>query len=264
MAVTLACAQFTPVNGDIQKNLRHIGVSLAAAGDADIVVFPEMAVTGYLPAEQIQELAETIPGPSFNLLAEYARHERTALAAGMAELDVATGLRYNTLVVINSKGQLVMRYRKTHLWTGEEAWATPGSKINVAMCDGIVLGGWICYDTRFPEVARLLALSGAQVAAVSSAWLGPAEEWELAVRSRAMDNNMFVVAANLQGKTGGGEQLNGDSIIVGPSGTVLARTRPGMDEVVLAEVDMGEIATRRKRLPLLMHRRKDLYQSLNR
>jgi predicted amidohydrolase len=117
-------------------------------------------------------------------------------------------------------------------------------------------GAWVCYDTRFPELARRLALDGATLGLVSAAWLGPAEEWELAVRSRALDNGMYVAASALQG-TARGAAFHGVSLVADPHGRVIARSPEG-DGVISADYDDEGVAEFRARLPLLEHRRPDL------
>ena len=262
MAKIVACAQFAPVPGDVEENLRTIERLTAEAEGVDLVVFPELATTGYLSAEWMSELAETVPGKMFDELAAIARDHARALAVGWPELDLQDGTRHNSFLVIDETGRLVLRYRKSHLWHGESAWATPGSAFHATVCNGVVCGAWVCYDTRFPEVARLVALAGAQVGLVGSAWLGPPEEWELALRARALDNNIYVAAAAMQGTTGGGEPLYGGSLIVGPSGEVLARAEEGPETFISAVVDTAEINARRERLPLFVDRRPDLYDGL--
>lgn len=258
MQLKLACAQFAPVEGDVAANLSRLDDLARQAAGADLVLFPELATTGYLPADRIAPLAEAIPGPTTDRLGEIARKHGLALAAGMAELDPATGLRHNTLVVLGRDGRLALCYRKTHLFPGEERWATAGSSFTVALCGGIAIGGWICYDTRFPEVARQVALAGVEVALVPSAWLGPADEWELVVRARALDNGIFVAGAALQGSSSVSE-FRGGSLIADPHGRVIAQAKEGETTVVSADVDLNAIAEFRKRLPLLEHRRSDLF-----
>ncbi len=106
------------------------------------------------------------------------------------------------MVFLDSRGTLRSVYRKVHLWVTEKEWALPGSGFPAMTAGDMRLGMWICYDTRFPEAARTLARSGATLGLVGSAWFGPAEEWELALRARALDNGMFVAGASVQGSFG--------------------------------------------------------------
>jgi predicted amidohydrolase len=264
METKIACAQFVPHSGDTDANLDRMASLCEQTDDSELVIFPELAITGYLAPPDMAHIAEPLQGPLFARLREIAGDTGRAVATGFAEKDVGTGNRHNTLVVVDSDGNLVLRYRKTHLWRGEELWAEPGTRFPVAICGQNVIGGWICYDTRFPEVARLVALAGAQTAVVASAWLGPASEWELAVRSRAMDNNMFVAAAALQGHAPDGSPFRGGSLIVGPSGEVLASAEEGTETVISAVIDLSEIIRRRERMMLLRDRRVSLYGDISR
>jgi predicted amidohydrolase len=117
---------------------------------------------------------------------------------------------------------------------------------------------WICYDTRFPEAARVLALEGATLCLAATAWFGPADEWELAIRARAMDNGIFTAGAALQGEALG-MPLRGASIIVDPHGRILAQAREGADGVITAQYDEESVLSFRARLPLLEHRRPSAY-----
>ena len=120
------------------------------------------------------------------------------------------------------------------------------------------LGSWICYDSRFPEAARTLARAGASLALVGSAWFGPADEWELAIRSRALDNGIFVAGASVLGAFGP-SPFHGVSLIVDPHGRVLARGREGVEEIITADYDDEAVSSFRGRLPLLADLRPGTY-----
>jgi (R)-amidase len=159
------------------------------------------------------------------------------------------------MLLLDAAGREVLRYRKVHLWDTEKTWATPGDAFPVAQWEGVTVGQWICYDSRFPEAARSLARAGARLALAGAAWLGPAEEWELALRSRAMDNGIFVA-----GSVHLGRAFHGTALIVDPHGTVLARGEPGREEVIHAEIDLELITRFHARLPLLQHLQPEAYR----
>ena len=228
--------------------------SEASNGGAKIVVFPELITTGYLSPEAIAPLAESIPGPTTSRLAEIARSHDISMDVGIAEKTDSA--RYNTMLLIGPDGGELLRYHKVHLWDTERKWADPGDRFDVVESDGVKLGMWICYDTRFPEAARSLAISGAELALVGSAWLGPSDEWELAICSRAMDNGIFVAASALQG-----QEYRGGSLIVDPHGVVIARGNEGEETVVFADVDLAVASEFRERVPLLSHLRHDAYSA---
>ncbi|MBL4575068.1 MAG: carbon-nitrogen hydrolase family protein, partial [Opitutaceae bacterium] len=213
MKKRIACAQMTAVNGDRAENLSRIEklVKEAAQSKCHVVVFPELATVGYGEPEANAASAEAIPGPTSQTLSRMAKENKIAVAIGMPELDEVSGIRYNTMLLIGADGEEVFRYHKVHLWTREKAWAQPGEDFPVKEWESIPTGMWVCYDSRFPEAARSIALAGGKLSLVATAWLGPSDEWELAIRSRAMDNGIFVAASALQG-----EPFYGPSLIVDP------------------------------------------------
>lgn len=257
MKPKLACAQFVARHGDVAANLARIDTLAGEAirAGAELLVLPELAVTGYARPEIVTPLAEPIPGPSTERLAQLARHHRLALAAGVIERDPATDRLFNTMLLLDEQGAEVLRYRKVHLWDTEKAWATAGDDFPVASWHGIPVGQWICYDTRFPEGVRSLAKAGAVLALASAAWLGPAAEWELALRARAMDNGIFVA-----GSVHLGHAFHGTALIVEPHGTVLARGVDDQEGVICAEIDLEAVARFHARIPLLRHLRPDSYR----
>ncbi len=248
MKKRIACAQLTAVNGDVKKNLSRIEdlIKKAVKSECHIVVFPELATTGYGRDETNAALAETLPGPTSQSLSLMAKENQIAIAIGLPELDETSDIRYNTMLLIGADGEEIFRYRKVHLWATEKSWAHPGVSFPVAEWEEIPTGMWICYDSRFPETARSIALAGGKLSLVATAWLGPADEWKLAVRSRAMDNGIFVAASSLQGKS-----FYGPSLIVDPHGKVLAEGIEGKDGIIFADVDIAEVAEFSERVPLL-------------
>lgn len=257
MGMVLACAQFAAVPGDPAANAGRVdALAREAAGrGGTLAVFPELCLTGYLPAGEIEALAAASDGPELGAVAAVARTVRIAIAVGFAE-RAADGRRYSSMAVFGPDGALLAVRRKAHLFGGEPRWATPARDARAFEACGVRCGAWVCYDTRFPELARRLALDGATLGLVGAAWLGPVDEWELAVRARAMDNGIFVAAAALQGG-GRGVELHGTSLVADPHGRVIARAASG-DGVITAAYDHAAIAECRARLPLLEHRRADL------
>ncbi len=254
-AFHIACGQFMAVPGDKAANVARMldYAGQARARGCALILFPELILTGYLPAAQIAPLAEPLNGPAVHQISQGARALDIAIAFGMAELD-EYGVCHNSLVVIDRAGQLAGRYRKIHLWGDEATWAAPGDEVSTFVLDGVPCSGWICYDTRFPEVARLAALAGAKVALVSTAWLGPREEWALAIRARALDNSIFVAGADLINPDPT-LRCVGASLIVGPRGEVLAEAEVGHAGIIDAVLDGTVLRRQRDRLHLLENRR---------
>jgi len=260
----IACGQFAAKPGDASSNVARM---ICYAGQArsegcELIVFPELIVTGYLGPERVLHLAEPLTGPSVSRLAESAGRIGIAIAFGMAELDAASGVRYNSLVVVDRSGQLAGVYHKMHLWDTEREWAEPGREVLSVELANVRYSGWICYDTRFPELARLGALAGAEVALVPTAWLGPGQEWELALRARALDNGIFCAGADIVGPDPA-LRCRGLSLIVGPKGNVLARAEPDREGIICATLSQADLDAQRGRVPLLHHRRPELYKGLS-
>ena len=191
-AVHVACGQFVADLGRPQKNLEAMIAQTAEAQKrgSDLILFPEMCLTGYLAPEELMPLAEQIRGDSVQKMRATAARLSVAIVFGFPEQDPETGSYHNSFVFIDADGDISFVYRKIHLWNSEAAWATPGQRVPVHEHNGTRFSGWICYDTRFPELARIAFLKGAEVCLVPTAWLGPMAEWDLALRSRALDNGM--------------------------------------------------------------------------
>ncbi|NLS77911.1 MAG: carbon-nitrogen hydrolase family protein [Chloroflexi bacterium] len=261
----IACGQFAPEPGDKAKNVAQMirQATEARAVGCELILFPELVVTGYLEPEQIRPLAEPLTGPSVESLGAAARKLGIAIAFGFAEVDEGEGALHNSLAVLDREGSVAGVYRKMHLWATEKLWAKPGARATTFDLGDVRCGGWICYDTRFPELARLLALSGTDVGLVSTAWLGPGDEWKLALRARALDNSMFVAGADIISYDPV-LRCYGLSMIVGPKGNVLAEAKPEQEGIIHAVLKGQDLLAQRKRVPLLADRRPGLYGLLTR
>jgi predicted amidohydrolase len=248
--LTIACGQFAPESGALKRNtdIMRAMLSDAARAGAAVVVFPELCLCGYPTAEEAPALAVSPEGPELQDIKTAARQGRISTAFGFAERR-ADGTLCNSMAYIGPDGFLLSVYRKVHLWVTEKAWAVPGSALTAFEALGVRLGMWICYDTRFPETARTLARAGVVLGLAGSAWFGPTAEWELALRSRALDNGIFAAGAVLLGSFGGAP-FRGESMIVDPHGTVLARAHADREELILAECDMSVVDAFRARVPL--------------
>jgi len=257
----IACGQFEPDAGAMINNLQHMKSQAAEAAQAgaELILFPELAVTGYLAADRIAALSERTTGRSVQYLSDAAKRISIAIAFGFAEETADT--MYNSLVVLAKSGELVGLYRKTHLWDTEKRWASAGETVATFPLAGVSMGGWICYDTRFPELARMAFLQGAEICLVPTAWLGPSDEWELALRSRALDNSFFVAGADTISRDPK-LRCKGLSMIVGPSGNVLARAEEGTEQIIHAVLNKKELESQRRDVPIARDRRPGLYSAV--
>jgi predicted amidohydrolase len=259
MGTVIACGQFAPAAGDLEANVAAMRRQAfeAAGHGAALIVFPELCLTGYLPAGEVRPYAEDPEGPWIKRLAETASGAGISLCFGFIEKR-AGGSLSDSMAYVDAKGTLRALYRKVHLFGAEREWAEAGDGFECLDAGFARLGMWICYDTRFPEAGRALALKGATLGLAGSAWLGPTEEWELALRARALDNGMYTAGAATQGERGP-FAFHGTSLIVDPHGRVVARAVEGREEVIFAAYDAEEVKSFRARLPLLDHRRPGVY-----
>ncbi|HET7264349.1 MAG TPA: carbon-nitrogen hydrolase family protein [bacterium] len=247
-------------------NLEAAVQALREAGrrGADVALLPEVYMAFVHPKGPAKpaEIAEPVDGPFVSSLAAEARAQHLYVGCGLWEAAPGERVRaFNTTVLIGPDGRVVLAYRKTHLY---DAFAFRESDLIVAgdePPDVIrtplgTFGLLVCYELRFPELARRLALAGADVLLLPAAWIaGPLKEahWATLLQARAIENTIFVAAANQTGNVS-----TGRSVLVDPMGVSIvdAGEEPG---VYTGDVDLARIARVREKLPLLQQRRDALY-----
>ena len=257
-----------PVSPDPGVNLGRVREALsdAAGRGADLAVFPEATQARF--GSDLRAVAESLDGPFGSGLAEAARATGVALVAGVFE-PAPDGRVYNTAVAYDAAGTQVAAYRKIHLFDAlgerESAVVAPGAQPVIADLCGVRVGIMTCYDLRFPELARALAVRGAELIVIPAAWaagLFKEEHWVTLVRARAIENTVWVAAAGqvpdhsappTRAPTGIGR-----SMMVDPMGTVRADLGPFPG---LAVADLDSTLTKQVRavLPCLEHRREDVF-----
>jgi predicted amidohydrolase len=269
--IRVACVQLTS-GQDKTANLEKAEnlVAQAAATGSDIVALPEKwNVIG--PPEVLHATAETIEGgESVEAMRGWARmHGVTLVGGSITERREGREKLSNTCVVIDPEGDLVATYRKIHLFDVEVGGLTyreseaeeHGEEPVVADIEDWAVGLTICYDLRFPELYRVLALEGALLATVPAhftLYTGK-DHWHLLLRARAVENGLYVAAPAQVGETGIGRPSYGRSLIVDPWGTVLAQA-PDEETVISAELDRAWLEEVRRRLPSLSQRRPEAYR----
>jgi predicted amidohydrolase len=264
-----AAVQLT-TTADRDRNVQAAAalVARAAAEGAQLVVLPEKWHHIDDPA-RMRAAAEPLDGPSLEAARGWARRHRIALVAGSVVERVDGDARsYNTSVLIGPDGSTSRPYRKLHLFDvdvggvsyRESDGALPGRDIVTAEALGRTVGLSVCYDLRFPELYRRLALAGAEILSVPSAFTAYTgrDHWEPLLRARAIENQAFVIAANQVGLHANGTISYGRSMIVDPWGLVLAQA-PDEETVVVADLDFDRLDRVRATLPALRHRRADVY-----
>jgi deaminated glutathione amidase len=260
-----------PVSSTPAVNLERVRAAAAeaAALGADLAVFPEGTQARF--SADLRAIAEPIDGPFCTGLAAIARSAGLALAAGVFEAG-PDGRVFNTVVGYDSDGRLAAAYRKIHLFDAlghrESDTLAPGDDLVIADLAGLRVGFLTCYDIRFPELARALALGGAQLLVVPAAWasgLFKEEHWVTLVRARAIENTVWVAAAGqvpdpaepaTRAATGVGR-----SMLIDPMGVVRLDLGPA-PAVAAGAIDTDYTATVRAALPGLANRRDDLFALL--
>ncbi len=253
---------------DVAANLAlasRLGDAAAATG-ARLVAFPEyLQFRG--PAAGYRASAAPIPGPTTAPFVELARrHGCWVLAGTVAEASGDPDRPYNTSTLIAPDGHVAATYRKIHLFDvavdagptdTESARMTAGAAAVVADVDGVRVGLSICYDLRFPELYRALALAGAHVLAVPAVFTERTgrDHWEVLLRARAIENAAYVIAPAQYGVgVPGGIPAFGRSMVVDPWGTVIAQAPDGQG-IVTVDLDLDRVAAVRRQIPSLANRR---------
>jgi predicted amidohydrolase len=257
--------------GDVDANIDR---ATTLAGDAAATGARLVALPEYLHYrggdEGFRASARPIPGPLTDAFAEVARrYEAWILVGSVAETSDDPARPYNTSALIAPDGSVAATYRKIHLFDvavddgpvdAESARVSPGDEPVVADVDGVTVGLSICYDLRFPELYRTLALAGAEVLTVPSNFTERTgrDHWEVLLRARAIENGAWVLAP---AQSGGprGQPAYGRSMVIDPWGTVVAQASDGVG-IVRADVETDRVAAVRRQIPSLANRRSSTYR----
>lgn len=270
--LTVATVQFEPIVGESARNLASIDrlVKVAKTDGADIVVLPELAVSGYnfRDAEELEALSGAVPGgPDAEFLCRLAAELSIHIVSGIAERDAVR--LYNSAIICGPQG-FIGKYRKLHLWNNEHRYFEKGN-IGLPVFDlpfGRV-GIAICYDGWFPETFRSLALAGAELVCVPTNWVPMAGAESVAEpmanilhKAAAHTNGMFIACADRTG-TERGQHFIGSSLIIGPHGwPISGPASSDREEILLAKIDLSRVAEIRALNSynhLLGDRRADVY-----
>ena len=254
-------------NKNLSYSLKLIG--RAAQKKAQLICFPEFQMA-YSPAEQkpetLHEIAEKINGDFISALSNSAKKNKINVVATIYEI-INTNKQdqkvFDTAVIINERGKMQSVYRKIHLYDAlgfkESKKLLAGNIIEKPTRTSVGnLGLQICYDMRFPEISRILTVNGANILVSPSAWVAgfmKQEHWEIMLKSRAIENGVYVIAPNQLGNI-----YCGHSMVIEPFGATLIDmgNREGME---ILDIDNSRIETVRRTLPLLRNRRTDVYKN---
>jgi deaminated glutathione amidase len=258
-------------NDDVARNLERAEslVRDAVASGAELIVLPEKwALLG--PGKAIAAGAEPLDGPIISAAAAWASDLSIHLCAGSVPEDTGDGGKpFNTSVLIDPNGEITATYRKLHMFDvevegleyRESEHERAGDEITTAPAGGLELGLTVCYDLRFPELFRILALKGATAFTVPAAFTAVTgrAHWETLIRARAIENSAFVIAAGQVGKAEPHYESWGHSMIVSPWGEILAEVAEG-EGFATADLDLAELERVRASIPSLANRRRDAYE----
>lgn len=258
-AITCCCAQVRSCWEDPEGTIRRVTpfITRAVQEDAAIIAFPEQFATGWDPASASR--IESTDGPIVTALARLAGEYGIAILGSFRE--GTSGLPRNTAIAIGSRGEILASYAKIHPFSpaGEDRHFSAGTGIGTFVLNGAKLGIAICYDLRFPELFRIYAEQGVHGVLVPAAW--PASRmrhWEIFIRSRALDNQMYVAGINTTGTTPV-DTYQGGTMAADPSGNVLLLA--GDDEgVYFFTLDPAETETARQASRVSADRRDPLYR----
>ena len=264
----IALAQIDVISGNIEFNLNKMKkfIQKSAREGNDLVVFPEMTDTGY-EMDVILDKASSWKENVVPVLQEEAKKNNINVIAGVSE-RVSSDV-FNSVACIDKKGELIGSYRKTHLITAEPMLEhhslKSGEKFCVIEIEGKKIGIMTCYEIRFPEIARILALRGVELIVITAAWpLVRLPHWENLVVARAIENQVFVAATSRIGKDKpDGLQFAGTSMLISPYGNILSKGTQIHEGLIQANIDFGFIKVVRDQIKVHQDRRIELYTELS-
>ena len=262
---TITLAQVVCPLHDKRANLRRMR-DVVRRTRGDIVVFPELNLTGYMPRDDLFRQAETMSGPSVRAVAKLAKETSKDIVFGLPLKDEGThGLVYNSAVLASGTGE-TFRYDKMYLPNfgpfEERVFFSKGNCAVVAKGMHARLGLMVCYDLFFPELAKLEALMGAQVLVdLSASPTTSRPNFDRIMPARAVENGLFLAFANMTG-VHGSLVFSGGSLVYSPKGELLVRAKDLDEDIVEIEVDLSEIEVARRFRPLLRDTRPEVLDEL--
>ncbi|MEC0269867.1 carbon-nitrogen family hydrolase [Paenibacillus anseongense] len=258
----LALIQMDITIGEPDRNFARLEMLLQEAVQndpkPDVIVFPEMWNTGYALTE-IQQLADVNGERTKSLLSSFAKANHVNIIGGSIA-DKKEDRVLNTIYAFDREGAEIAEYSKIHLFRlmDEEKFLHSGDQLGRFELEGVPAGAMICYDIRFPELARKLALDGARILFVPAEWPHPRlHHWRTLLMARAIENQMYVVSCNRVG-TSGTTSFFGHSMVIDPWGEVLVEGDES-EAILHATIDLEEVVRVRAKIPVFEDRRPHLY-----
>jgi predicted amidohydrolase len=267
--VNVALAQTSSKVGDKETNIKTMEKTIKEAKrkGANLIIFPELALTGYVIRDLVYELAEPVPtGPSVREITKTAKRQNVHVIFGMIENSVkAASVLHNTAVLVGPRG-FVGKYQKMHLPTHsvfeEKRYFRPGYQTPVFETDIGKIGLIICYDLFFPEITRVMRLKGAQLITCISA--SPSTRrgfFEILTAARALENTVFLAYTNLVGIEDG-LQFWGGSRLIAPNGSIMTQAKYDEEDLTMAKINYSEMKHVEAFVPALRDLRPELFNTL--
>lgn len=255
----LSLAQFQSIVGDIDSNLEHAIGFIKQARDkkAQLILFPELWTSGYSLGNPEENAAKNII--AIEKLNQYAKDYQISIAGSYILKE--NGQIYNRFLLIDPRVGILPVYDKVHLFqlTGEEKTFSSGRQLTIVDEPWGKTALTICYDLRFPELYRRLAVDGARVILVPAQWPERRiQHWNILLQARAIEDQCYLLGCNSVG-TISGDVYGGNSAIIDPWGKILAQADGRYEELLLAEIDTEVIDKARATIPVFSDRRADLY-----
>lgn len=263
--ITIAVVQSQPIlnepNDNIHAMAELIG-EICTQQPVDLIVFPELATTGYECGVRFTDFAETVPGPTVSRLSREAAQFNVHIAFGMVSKAKVESVLYDTAVLIGPDGELIGSYQKVHL-KGEERLAfRNGFRYPVFETEFGLLGLLVGWDLAFPEAARSLVLDGADLLVCCANWEAPhQDEWRAYCVARACENSVFLAAANRVGEEPS-YQFFGDSMVLGPRGERYTGLEDNATGYGIAQVNLNLVRQAREEFQMMQCRQPLTYRNI--
>ncbi|MFT6099137.1 MAG: putative amidohydrolase [Arenicella sp.] len=261
----ICLAQIDVQLGCVEENTKKMTRWIERAGSEgnDLIVFPEMSDTGY-DMEVILKTSSDWNSGVIESIKQAAAKANINVIAGISER--VAGDVYNSIAVLDRNGKQIGKYRKTHLITAEptceQLFLKAGDQLGVVEIEGHLIGLMTCYEIRFPEIARTLALRGAEILVIPAAWpLIRLPHWEALILARAIENQVFVAATSRIGNDTG-VPFSGTSTIISPYGNIMASASQIHEELITTNINFDFIDEVRAQVKVHQDRRVDLYSNI--
>ncbi len=263
--LNVAVVQMEPELAKMEANIGKMAdfiAKIATEQPVDIIVFPELSVTGFEGGQRFAQMAQRVPGAVTNILGQHATEFGVYVLLGMAVKEKVETVLYNSAVLIAPDGGVAGEYRKVHLQAEERLIFRPGYKISTEETEVGVMGMMVGWDLAFPEVARSLVLDEAEILLLPAAWQAKdADMWRTLLVARAYENDVFIAAANRIGEEPS-YTFAGQSAVLAPNGEVMAALEEPEEGYIVVRLDLDEVRHRREETQIMLARQPGSYRPI--